>query len=155
MWRKISNSRYQIQHRVHFLFCYSRWEGVCGPDWLRSALVSRLPNHSLPWWRSQCGYGTLLILKIREKYAHMMTCTYFVVPSPKVLDTVVHVCNSSYFTRCKRCWVASNFGPVMLRSQYINLLRTLTKLSADDEDLYDIWFGTLKLPTLYIIRLHS
>jgi len=36
--------------------------------------------------------GTLLISKIREEYPDRMMCTYSVVPSPKVSDTVVEVC---------------------------------------------------------------
>jgi tubulin beta len=37
--------------------------------------------------------GTLLISKIREEYPDRMMCTYSVVPSPKVSDTVVEVRN--------------------------------------------------------------
>ena len=37
------------------------------------------------------GMGTLLISKIREYYPDRMMCTYSVVPSPKVSDTVVEV----------------------------------------------------------------
>ena len=40
------------------------------------------------------GMGTLLISKIREEYPDRMMCTYSVVPSPKVSDTVVEVGNS-------------------------------------------------------------
>ena len=48
------------------------------------------------------GMGTLLISKIREEYPDRMMCTYSVVPSPKVSDTVVEVKKkkpflSSYF----------------------------------------------------------
>jgi tubulin beta len=39
------------------------------------------------------GMGTLLISKIREEYPDRMMCTYSVVPSPKVSDTVVEVHN--------------------------------------------------------------
>ena len=39
------------------------------------------------------GMGTLLISKIREEYPDRMMCTYSVVPSPKVSDTVVEVFN--------------------------------------------------------------
>ena len=39
------------------------------------------------------GMGTLLISKIREEYPDRMMCTYSVVPSPKVSDTVVEVTN--------------------------------------------------------------
>jgi tubulin beta len=37
------------------------------------------------------GMGTLLISKVREDYPDRMMCTYSVVPSPKVSDTVVEV----------------------------------------------------------------
>jgi tubulin beta len=40
------------------------------------------------------GMGTLLISKIREEYPDRMMCTYSVVPSPKVSDTVVEVRDS-------------------------------------------------------------
>ena len=43
------------------------------------------------------GMGTLLISKIREEYPDRMMCTYSVVPSPKVSDTVVEVIFSLYF----------------------------------------------------------
>ena len=39
--------------------------------------------------------GTLLISKIREEYPDRMMCTYSVVPSPKVSDTVVEVFDPS------------------------------------------------------------
>ena len=42
------------------------------------------------------GMGTLLISKIREDYPDRMMCTYSVVPSPKVSDTVVEVCYVPY-----------------------------------------------------------
>ena len=35
--------------------------------------------------------GTLLMSKIREEYPDRMMCTYSVVPSPAVSDTVVEV----------------------------------------------------------------
>jgi hypothetical protein len=38
------------------------------------------------------GMGTLLMSKIREEYPDRMMCTYSVVPSPAVSDTVVEVC---------------------------------------------------------------
>lgn len=37
------------------------------------------------------GMGTLLMSKIREEYPDRMMCTYSVVPSPAVSDTVVEV----------------------------------------------------------------
>src|SRR6266849_4517575 len=52
------------------------------------------------------GMGTLLISKVREEYPDRIMCTFSVVPSPKVSDTVVepynayfpvwHFLNSSY-----------------------------------------------------------
>ena len=48
------------------------------------------------------GMGTLLISKIREEYPDRMMCTYSVVPSPKVSDTVVEV-QSHYPFLSKRC----------------------------------------------------
>ena len=44
------------------------------------------------------GMGTLLISKIREEYPDRMMCTYSVVPSPKVSDTVVEVRNNRVST---------------------------------------------------------
>jgi tubulin beta len=43
------------------------------------------------------GMGTLLISKIREEYPDRMMCTYSVVPSPKVSDTVVEVKTKAHF----------------------------------------------------------
>ena len=43
------------------------------------------------------GMGTLLISKIREEYPdRMMARAYSIVPSPKVSDTVVEVCDSTF-----------------------------------------------------------
>lgn len=39
------------------------------------------------------GMGTLLVSKIREEYPERMMCTYSVLPSPKVSDTVVEPYN--------------------------------------------------------------
>merc|ERR1711957_989038 len=61
------------------------------------------------------GMGTLLISKIREEYPDRMMCTFSVMPSPKVSDTVVEpynatlsvhqlVENSSYFVE----WIPNN-----------------------------------------------
>ena len=46
------------------------------------------------------GMGTLLISKIREEYPDRMMCTYSVVPSPKVSDTVVEVSNFYFLVTC-------------------------------------------------------
>ena len=41
------------------------------------------------------GMGTLLISKITEEYPDRMSCTYSVVPSPKVSDIVVEPYNAT------------------------------------------------------------
>lgn len=40
------------------------------------------------------GFGTLLLLKIRDKYPDKMNCSFSVFPSPKVSDTVVEPYNA-------------------------------------------------------------
>merc|ERR1712110_820481 len=40
------------------------------------------------------GFGTLLLLKIRDKYPDKITCSYSIYPSPKVSDTVVEPYNA-------------------------------------------------------------
>ena len=40
------------------------------------------------------GMGTLIIAKVREEYPDRMMCTYSVIPSPKVSDTVVEPYNA-------------------------------------------------------------
>jgi hypothetical protein len=47
--------------------------------------------------------GTLLISKIREEYPDRMMCTYSVVPSPKVSDTVVEVHSRVIFLPAVNC----------------------------------------------------
>jgi tubulin beta len=41
------------------------------------------------------GMGTLLISKVREEYPDRIMCTFSVVPSPKVSDTVVEPYNAT------------------------------------------------------------
>jgi tubulin beta len=90
------------------------------------------------------GMGTLLISKIREEYPDRMMCTYSVVPSPKVSDTVVEV--GKFFI--------SQFG-IFLNSSYVkpyNATLSVHQLvensdetfCIDNEALYDIHFRTLK-----------
>ena len=76
------------------------------------------------------GMGTLLISKIREEYPDRMMCTYSVVPSPKVSDTVVEV---------KKKDSAFLFGlfahhriisPTTQRFLFISLSKTQMRLSA-------------------------
>jgi len=74
------------------------------------------------------GLGTLLISKIREEYPDRMMCTFSVVPSPKVSDTVVEPYNATLSVH----QLVENADEVMC---------------IDNEALYDICFRTLKLTT--------
>merc|ERR1712149_34431 len=40
------------------------------------------------------GFGTLILLKIRDSYPDRITCSYSIYPSPKVSDTVVEPYNA-------------------------------------------------------------
>ena len=53
------------------------------------------------------GMGTLLISKIREEYPDRMMCTYSVVPSPKVSDTVVEVKTHFFCLDSPAYWIKS------------------------------------------------
>lgn len=72
------------------------------------------------------GMGTLLISKIREEYPDRMMCTFSVVPSPKVSDTVVEPYNATLSVH----QLVENADECMV---------------LDNEALYDICFRTLKL----------
>jgi tubulin beta len=72
--------------------------------------------------------GTLLISKIREEYPDRMMCTFSVMPSPKVSDTVVEPYNATLSVH----QLVENADEVMC---------------IDNEALYDICFRTLKLTT--------
>jgi len=72
------------------------------------------------------GLGTLLISKIREEYPDRMLCTFSVVPSPKVSDTVVEPYNATLSVH----QLVENADECMI---------------LDNEALYDICFRTLKL----------
>jgi len=74
------------------------------------------------------GLGTLLISKIREEYPDRMMCTFSVMPSPKVSDTVVEPYNATLSIH----QLVENADEVMC---------------IDNEALYDICFRTLKLTT--------
>ncbi|OAG29999.1 tubulin beta [Nematocida displodere] len=73
------------------------------------------------------GMGTLLISKIREEFPERMMCTFSVVPSPKVSDTVVEPYNAT----------------LSIHQLVENSDETFC---IDNEALYDICFNTLKLP---------
>jgi tubulin beta len=70
--------------------------------------------------------GTLLISKIREEFPDRMMCTFSVMPSPKVSDTVVEPYNATLSVH----QLVENADQVMC---------------IDNEALYDICFRTLKL----------
>jgi len=72
------------------------------------------------------GMGTLLLSKIREEFPDRMMCTFSVVPSPKVSDTVVEPYNATLSVH----QLVENADEVMC---------------IDNEALYDICFRTLKL----------
>jgi len=74
------------------------------------------------------GLGTLIISKIREEYPDRIMCSYSVVPSPKVSDTVVEPYN---------CTLAIHLLVENTDETYI----------IDNEALYDICFHTLRLAT--------
>eukprot|EP00768_Dysnectes_brevis_P004092 gnl/Dysnectes_brevis/290_a323_4518.p1 GENE.gnl/Dysnectes_brevis/290_a323_4518~~gnl/Dysnectes_brevis/290_a323_4518.p1 ORF type:complete len:475 (-),score=152.15 gnl/Dysnectes_brevis/290_a323_4518:1445-2806(-) len=72
------------------------------------------------------GMGTLLIAKIREEYPDRMMCTFSVVPSPKVSDTVVEPYNATL-----------SVHQLVEHADQVFCI--------DNEALYDICFRTLKL----------
>jgi tubulin beta len=72
--------------------------------------------------------GTLLISKIREEYPDRMMCTYSVVPSPKVSDTVIEPYNATL-------------------SVHQLVENSDETFCIDNEALYDICVRTLKLPS--------
>ena len=72
------------------------------------------------------GMGTLLISKIREEYPDRMMCTYSVVPSPKVSDTVVEVRYALGMPRVPPLIISSLTMP---RSPSTNWLKTLMRPS--------------------------
>lgn len=72
------------------------------------------------------GMGTLIISKIREEFPDRMICTFSVVPSPKVSDTVVEPYNATL-------------------SVHQLVENSDETFCIDNEALYDICFNTLKL----------
>ncbi|EQB59712.1 beta-tubulin [Vairimorpha apis BRL 01] len=72
------------------------------------------------------GMGTLLVSKIREEFSDRMICTFSVVPSPKVSDTVVEPYNATL-------------------SIHQLVENSDVTFCIDNEALYDICFKTLKL----------
>jgi len=74
------------------------------------------------------GLGTLLMAKIKEEYPDRMMCTFSIVPSPKVSDTVVEPYNATL--------------SVHQLVEYADEVFCI-----DNEALYEICHRTLKLPT--------
>merc|ERR1712164_119560 len=74
------------------------------------------------------GMGTLLISKVREEYPDRIMCTFSVIPSPKVSDTVVEPYNA-----------VLSFHQLVEHADNCFMF--------DNEALYDICFRTLKLST--------
>jgi len=74
------------------------------------------------------GMGTLLLSKVREEFPDRMMCTFSVVPSPKVSDTVVEPYNATLSVH----QLVENADEVCV---------------IDNEALYEICFKTLKLQT--------
>ena len=74
------------------------------------------------------GLGTLLLTKIREEYPDRMLCTFSVMPSPKVSDTVVEPYNATLSVH--------------------QLIESADEVFCiDNEALYDICHKTLRLGT--------
>ena len=74
------------------------------------------------------GLGTLLLTKIREEYPDRMLCTFSVVPSPKVSDTVVEPYNATLSIH--------------------QLIESADEVFCiDNEALYNICHNTLRLST--------
>ncbi|KAK1864542.1 hypothetical protein I4F81_007088 [Pyropia yezoensis] len=73
------------------------------------------------------GMGTLLVSKIREEFPDRMMCTYSVMPSPKVSDTVVEPYNCTLSVH----QLVENADAVFC---------------IDNEALYNICYNTLKKP---------
>ncbi|KAJ3151666.1 hypothetical protein HK101_001879, partial [Irineochytrium annulatum] len=74
------------------------------------------------------GMGSLLVSKMREEYPDRMMCTFSVIPSPKVSDTVVEPYNAT----------------LSIHQLVENSDETFC---IDNEALYDICMRTLKLPS--------
>jgi tubulin beta len=74
------------------------------------------------------GMGTLLLSKVREEFPDRMMCTFSVVPSPKVSDTVVEPYNATL-----------SVHQLVENADEVNVI--------DNEALYEICFKTLKLTT--------
>ena len=126
-----------------------------------SSDVSRLQSHVLVPILTRClgfqithslgggtgaGMGTLLISKIREEYPDRMMCTYSVVPSPKVSDTVVEV--GHFYLPVWYFLNSSYLKPYNATLSVHQLVENSDEtFCIDNEALYDIHFRTLKLAT--------
>jgi tubulin beta len=92
------------------------------------------------------GMGTLLISKIREEYPDRMMCTYSVVPSPKVSDTVVEVGLFLFgVVDADSSFLKKPYNATLSVHQLVE--NSDETFCIDNEALYDICFRTLKLST--------
>lgn len=82
------------------------------------------------------GMGSLLISKIREEYPDRMMCTFSVVPSPKVSDTVRPIWGFLF-------QVVEPYNATLSVHQLAE--NSDETFCIDNEALYDICFRTLKL----------
>ena len=115
---------------------------MCGADGLSSGFQI---THSLGGGTG-AGMGTLLISKIREEYPDRMMCTYSVVPSPKVSDTVVEVRSANIIL--PTLLTRRTFQPYNATLSVHQLVENSDEtFCIDNEALYDICFRTLKLST--------
>lgn len=81
------------------------------------------------------GLGTLLVTKIREEFPDRMLCTYSVMPSPKVSDTVVEPYNCTL-----------SVHQLIENSDIV--------FSIDNEALYNICTNTLKMTQPSYVELN-
>ena len=84
------------------------------------------------------GMGTLLISKIREEYPDRIMSSFSVVPSPKVLFSFLDGFIFQFFRSLTPLWSLTT-----QLSRYINLLRTLIRLTASTMRLCTIFASAL------------
>ena len=91
--------------------------------------------------------GTLLMSKIQEEYPDRMMCTYSVVPSPAVSDTVVEVDFLCFSLGSLHLRSLQPYNATLSESVHQLVENSGETFCVDNEALYDICFGTLKLST--------
>ena len=129
MTSSVKRPKVPTAFKVRFHVCNTYWQAIY-------TYLGFQITHSLGGGTG-AGMGTLLISKIREEYPDRMMCTYSVVPSPKVSDTVVEVC--FFWLYITMTFIDSHISSLTTPlSQYTNLLKTLTRLSASITRLFMI-----------------